>query len=316
MEWTELIVRTTTAGAEVVSGIFMEQNINGVAIEDKADIAINQRPEGRWDMIDEAILERMEDAVKVRAYIPSGPAAADIIAAVRARLSGLDRHNIGFDMGEMSLSIESVDEEDWAASWKSQFVPLRLGEHLVVKPTWCEFSPAAGDKIIDIDPGMAFGTGTHETTAMCVELVERYVKPGQDVIDIGTGSGILAIAAALMGAGSVLATDIDSLAVRVARENVELNGMRELIEVREGDLLSGMTETADVIIANIIADVIVDIAAPVYAHVRPGGTFICSGISENRLDEVLEALEGAGYISARISRMGEWAAVAARTVEP
>ena len=167
-------------------------------------------------------------------------------------------------------------------SWKKDFTPIRLGRHMVVKPSWCEYEAQAGDHIIELDPGMAFGTGTHETTGMCVRLVEEHVRPGQKVIDLGTGTGILAIAAAHMGARDVLAIDLDAVAVRVAKENVENNGFAGIIRVQQGDLLDHVDEAADVVVANIIADVIIALCGPVKRHILPGGLFICSGIARER----------------------------------
>ena len=159
---------------------------------------------------------------------------------------------------------------------------------------------------------MAFGTGTHETTGMCVSLVEEIVKPGMTVIDVGTGTGILAIAAAHMGAKHVLASDIDPMAVRVAKENVEINGFSNVITCKAGNLLEVVDEPADVVIANIIADVIIMIAADVRKVVKPGGTFICSGIAREREDDAIQALKAAGYPSLDIRHQGEWTAIACR----
>ena len=256
MNWIKMTIRTTTEGAELVTALLMELGINGAMIEDKNDIALNQRPEGQWDIID----------------------------------------------------------EDWAENWKSQYKPFRLGSHFVVKPTWEHYLPKEGDQILEIDPGMAFGTGTHETTGMCVAMAEQYVKPGDRVIDVGTGTGILAIAAAYMGARDVLAIDIDPVAVRVARDNIVLNGLADKITAREGDLLEAVDEVADVVIANIIADVICMLAEPVKAHIKKNGLFICSGIARERQDEVISALNAAGYQDLDVRNQGEWAAICARRV--
>ena len=185
---------------------------------------------------------------------------------------------------------------------------------MLVKPGWADCEVLPGDKVIEIDPGMAFGTGTHETTGMCVELVEKYVAPGTSAIDVGTGTGILAIAAAHMGARDVLAIDIDRVAVRVAKENVRINGFEDVIRCQAGDLLENVDEVADVVIANIISDVIVMIAAPVKAHIRPGGVFICSGVSAERRQDVLDALNAAGYAQLDVCDRGGWCAMAARKV--
>ena len=313
MDWVSMTVRTTTAGAEIVSALFMDLGIPGAMIEDKADFDLNQRPAGYWDILDESLLQGMEDDVKVTVYIPADDRAADTVAAARAGLEGLGRADMGVDMGKLTLQVGSQDDEDWAENWKSQYKPFRLGEHFVIKPTWETYDPEPEDKIIKIDPGMAFGSGTHETTGMCAALIEEYVRPGMRVADVGTGTGILAIAAALRGANPVMASDIDPMAVRVARENIALNGLETSVSAVEGDLLSVVDGLFDVMVANIIADVICMMAAPARAHIAPGGMFICSGIASEREGEVRAALAEAGYEEPRVECRGEWVAMAARS---
>ncbi|MBR3504289.1 MAG: 50S ribosomal protein L11 methyltransferase [Clostridia bacterium] len=312
MDWITLTIRTTTEGAEAVSAMLMDLGIMGALIEDRADVAVNQRPTGFWDILGDELAERMEEDVKVTAYIPADDRAQDTAAHVREGLTRLSRMDLGFDAGKLTLEVGSMDDEDWAENWKSQYKPFRLGETFVVKPTWENYEARPGDRIIEIDPGMAFGSGTHETTGMCVALLEENVKPGMAVIDVGTGTGILAIAAAKMGAARVLATDLDPMATRVASENIALNGLAGVIETRTGDLLETVDAPADILVANIIADVICMMAAPARRFILPGGLFICSGIARERKDEVLAALNAAGYLDLDIREKGEWAAVAAR----
>ncbi|MBR1561344.1 MAG: 50S ribosomal protein L11 methyltransferase [Clostridia bacterium] len=313
MDWMEYTVLTTTEGSELISQVLMDAGSAGTMIEDKNDVALNQRPEGQWDIIDEAIAQRIGDDVKVTGYYEADEKLRDRLMFIRAELERLRGLDLGMDLGKLTILDHAVAEEDWTESWKKAFKPFRLGGHMVVKPSWEEYDAQPGDHIIEIDPGMAFGTGTHETTGMCVELVEKYVKPGDAVIDIGTGTGILAIAAAHMGAKQVLATDLDAVAVRVAKENVAVNGFAEVIEVRCGDLLEAVdADPADVVIANIIADVIIGLAAPVKPYVKDGGVFICSGIAVNRLEDVLAALADAGYAVLDTRVKGEWSAVACR----
>ena len=313
MDWMEYTVLTTTEGSELISQVLMDAGSAGTMIEDKNDVALNQRPEGQWDIIDEAIAQRIGDDVKVTGYYEADEKLRDRLMFIRAELERLRGLDLGMDLGKLTILDHAVAEEDWTESWKKAFKPFRLGGHMVVKPSWEEYDAQPGDHIIEIDPGMAFGTGTHETTGMCVELVEKYVKPGDAVIDIGTGTGILAIAAAHMGAKQVLATDLDAVAVRVAKENVAVNGFAEVIEVRCGDLLEAVdADPADVVIANIIADVIIGLAAPVKPYVKDGGVFICSGIAVNRLEDVLAALAAAGYAVLDTRVKGEWSAVACR----
>ena len=311
MQWTEVTVLTTTQASEMVSAILEQAGSKGVMIEDKNDVYLNQRPEGQWDIIDEAIAERIGDDVRVTGYYPVDEHLENAMTAIREGLSGLRAQNLPFDLGKLAVLTNTVDEEDWAESWKKDFTPIRLGEHMVVKPSWCDYEVQAGDHIIELDPGMAFGTGTHETTGMCVRLVEEHVRPGQKVIDLGTGTGILAIAAAHMGARDVLAIDLDAVAVRVAKENVENNGFAGIIRVQQGDLLDHVDEAADVVVANIIADVIIALCSPVKRHILPGGLFICSGIAREKKGEVVAALEAAGYQNLEILDDGEWTAIAA-----
>ena len=310
--WMEINVLTTTQAADLISEILLEAGSEGTMIEDKNDVAANQRPEGQWDIIDEAIAERIGDDVKVTGYFPIDGHLNDVIAQIQSELRRLRALELDFDLGKLEVITQGFENEDWSESWKKAFKPIRLGEHFVIRPGWAEFDPLPGDKVIEIDPGLAFGTGTHETTGMCTALVEKYVRPGQRVIDIGTGSGILAIAAAHMGADEVLATDLDPVAVRVAAENAGINGFGDRISCRCGDLLDVVDVSGDVVIANIIADVIIMLAKPVRARIADGGLFICSGIAVDRRDDVIRALNEADYEILDEPVKGEWAAFAAR----
>ncbi len=310
MDWMKITVLTTTIASDLVSQMLIDAGSQGTIIEDKNDVQMNQRPEGQWDIIDEEIARRIGDDVKVTGFYPMDNRAPDTLSFVKDRARELPNLAPGIDLGKLEVTMTTIDDEDWAENWKSQYKPFRLGKHIVIRPGWEEYDAEPTDKVVTIDPGMAFGTGTHETTGMCVSLVEEYVKPGMDVIDVGTGTGILAIAAAHMGAKHVLASDIDPMAVRVAAENIEINGFSDVIEAREGDLLEAADTTADVVIANIIADVIIMISAPVRAFIREGGVFICSGIAREREDEVIEALKKAGYGKLDKRNDGEWTAIA------
>ena len=312
MDWMEYTVLTTTEGSELVSQVLLDAGSKGTMIEDKNDVAANQRPEGRWDIIDEAIAERIGDDVKVTGYFEVDEKLADRVAFIEGELRRLRGMDLGMDLGKLETVRHDLAEQDWTESWKAAFRPFRLGAHMVVRPSWEKVELGPGDHDIEIDPGMAFGTGTHETTGMCVELVEKYVKPGNSVIDIGTGTGILAIAAAHMGAGRVIATDLDAVAVRVAGENAAINGFSDVIEMRCGDLLDVVHETGDVVVANIIADVIIMLAGPVRQVIEKNGLFICSGIAIDRREDVRRALEQNGFTLLDDPVQGEWAAFAAR----
>ena len=315
MDWMGITVLTTTAGADMVSQVLIDAGTLGTMIEDKNDVAINQRPEGQWDIIDEAIAKRIGDDVKVTGYYEVDASLSDRVRFVEGEIARIKGMDLGFDAGKLEVICDTFAEEDWAENWKKAFKPFRLGKNMVIKPGWMECEVREGDKVIEIDPGMAFGTGTHETTGMCVELVEKYVREGMSAIDVGTGTGILAIAAAHMGAKDILAIDIDRVAVRVAAENVRINGYEGLIRCEAGNLLDNVNEKADIVIANIIADVIIMIAAPVKNHIAEGGKFICSGISSERRQDVYDALIEAGYNVLDVSERGGWCAMAAEIKE-
>ena len=311
-DWMQVKVLTTTAGADLVSEILLEAGSEGTMIEDRNDVFENQRPEGQWDIIDTAIADRIGEDVKVTGYYPIDENRNNVISSIASALGRLQALTPDVDLGKLEMQVQGFENEDWSESWKKSFRPIRLGEHIVICPGWLEYEKQPDDKVIEIDPGMAFGTGTHETTGMCAALIEKYVQPGQRVIDIGTGSGILAIVAAHMGAKEVLATDLDAVAVRVAAENAVLNGFGDKIDCRCGDLLDVVDVSGDVVIANIIADVILMLAKPVRERIVPNGVFICSGIAIDRREDVRRALLENDYEILDEPVKGEWAAFAAR----
>ncbi len=311
-DWMQVKVLTTTAGADLVSEILLEAGSEGTMIEDRNDVFENQRPEGQWDIIDPAIADRIGEDVKVTGYYPIDENRNNVISSIASALGRLQALTPDVDLGKLEMQVQGFENEDWSESWKKSFKPIRLGDHIVICPGWLEYEKQPDDKVIEIDPGMAFGTGTHETTGMCAALIEKYVQPGQRVIDIGTGSGILAIVAAHMGAKEVLATDLDAVAVRVAAENAALNGFGGKIDCRCGDLLDVVDVSGDVVIANIIADVILMLAKPVRERIVPNGVFICSGVAIDRREDVRRALLENDYEILDEPVKGEWAAFAAR----
>ncbi|MBQ6175145.1 MAG: 50S ribosomal protein L11 methyltransferase [Clostridia bacterium] len=308
MEWIELIVHTTTQGSDAVSETLMAAGANGTMVEDRADIPDPDKPNGYWEIIDREMKDKMPEDVLVHAWLEPDDRLRDRIAMIR---SGLDAMRCEA-FGSLTLEQSNVRDEDWLETWKQYFKPFRAGKSLVIKPTWESYAAQPGDKVIEIDPGMAFGSGKHETTAMCLELLEQELRGDEEVIDVGTGSGILAIGAALLGARHVLAIDIDPDAVRVAKENIVHNGFEDRITAVRGDLLKDRSAVCDVCVANIIADIICAFASPLRAKIRPGGTFIASGIIKEREDEVERAVTEAGYRVAEVRRRGEWVALLCR----
>ena len=313
MEYTELTVSTTTGGADQVSALLMRQGAAGTQIIDRSDLPDPDRPGRNWELMDRSLIDAAPEDVQVKAWF-TAEEAPRVIEPLRLELGRLRAEDPDAAFGALSLSVSSIREEDWANNWKQYFKPFRVGKRLVVKPTWEHWDAQPDDLIIEIDPGMAFGTGTHETTALCIELIERYYAGGR-LMDIGTGSGILAIAAALLGAKDVYAIDIDEDAVRVARENVKQNGLEAAVRVEKGDLLKGVRDTYDFAVANILAPVICMLAGPLLRYLTPGGLFVCSGIIREKRDDVYAALTAAGYEILDERARGDWCAFAARKPE-
>lgn len=305
-EYIEATISTTTAGSEIISDLLMRLGAAGTQILDRADLPDPNKPTANWELMDQSVIDAMPEDVQVKAWFDED-ALNRIMGSLQEQLSLLKNQNEG--LGTLALSLQGVKEEDWAENWKQYYKPFRLGEHMVVKPTWESWDMQEGDLMIEIDPGMAFGTGTHETTAMCVGLIEKYYQGGA-LLDVGTGSGILAIAAARLGAKGIVAVDIDPDAVRVARENVAHNGLTGAIDVREGDLLQGLSQRFQFAVANILAPVICMLAAPLKAHLLPGGRFVCSGIIAEAEGDVNGALLAAGYQIDEIQHKGDWVAFA------
>ena len=310
MEWIEWIIHTTSEGSDPVSDLLIEFGASGTMIEDRRDIPDPSKPNGIWEIIDPKLLDQMPQDVLVHAWFEADKTPLSMMETFRNRLAELAAGNEAF--GPLLLEFHSVNDSEWKEVWKQYFKPFYASEHLVIKPTWESFDPQPDDTVIEIDPGMAFGSGTHETTAMCLSLLEQTIVGGEEIIDVGTGSGILAIGAALLGAGHVLAVDIDPNAVKVASENVKNNHVDNLITVKHGNLLDHISAVCDICVANIISDVIISFAKPLKAHIRPGGLFICSGIVSSRADEVKQALCSAEYEIRQKAVKGEWVAFLCR----
>ncbi|HWR38115.1 MAG TPA: 50S ribosomal protein L11 methyltransferase [Patescibacteria group bacterium] len=308
MKWAEISIQTTHEATEAVADIFHDLGSSGVVIEDP-ELVNSYRRSGSWDYCD--IPEALNtEVVTVTAYLPVDERLQEKLRQFEARVNHLAQCDL--DKGLGLITWREVQEEDWATSWKQYFHTARVGERVVIKPSWEEYRAEERDLVIELDPGMAFGTGTHHTTAMCICALEEVLKPGDQVFDVGTGSGVLAVAAAKLGAADVLAADFDPVAVRVASENVAANQVGDRVKVEVGDLLTGFSGQADVIVANIIADIIIRMLPDVPKHLRPGGVFIASGIIVERRDEVLNALQAQHLTVEKVSEEGGWNAIIAR----
>lgn len=302
MQWIEVNVAVTHEAVEAVADMLTSIGSKGVAIEDP-QLINDLRNSGTWELCDIPEQENTE-VVTVSAYYADDEQLEKRLAEIDEQLALIEERIGKYRFG--NTRFRKVSEQDWANEWKQYFHVTHVGKSLVIKPSWEAYAPKEGEHVIEIDPGMAFGTGTHHTTNMMMERLEKVITPDSTVFDVGTGSGILAIAAAMLGAKSVKAVDIDAVAVRVAKENVADNGLSEQIEVREGDLLHGTEGKADVIIANIIADIVIMLLQDVPQKLNDNGVLLASGIIEERMPDVEAAAQAQGLYVDAVDHRGGW----------
>jgi ribosomal protein L11 methyltransferase len=281
MKWIELEIQTTEQACDAVSYMLMSIGAGGVAIEDS-------------------------DEIKVKAYFAEDRNIGELKELVKEKLIFISNF---LNIGQGTIEYSRIDDEDWSQTWKKHYKPFAVSSNVVVKPTWEHYEKKGNEVVIEIDPGMAFGTGTHETTSMCVKLLERYFKKGNTLIDVGSGTGILSIAAAKLGASRVTAIDVDEIAVRMTRENCLHNHVEDIVEAHEGTLENVNVKKSDVIVANIIADVIIDLAKIMNNYLNKDGLLITSGIIKERRDQVIETYIQKGFDYVDIMETGEWAAM-------
>lgn len=304
MEWQEICVKTDPEAVEAVANVFYSLGSGGVVIEDPSELQ-RMAQSGQWDAFElpEESLTMTHPLVK--GYLPFNEELPRKLEELTTELAEI-MTRLGKE--PCALTIKLVQEEDWANSWKVYFKPLKIGARLVVRPTWEEYQAEPDDLVVVLDPGMAFGTGSHATTTMCAHFLEEHLRPGARVIDVGTGSGILAMSAVLLGADEVLALDYDAVAVKVATENIVLNDLQNKITIRQNDLLTGVELKADFIVANIIADIIIRLLPQVKERLLPDGLFVSSGIIGDRRDDVVGVAEGLGFILLEEQIQEDWVA--------
>ena len=313
MKWLALHIDTSPAGLEPAADMLSTLGIEGLVIEDEGDFRrFLEQNRQYWDYVDDALLERMAGVARVKFYVPDDEAGREQMAAA---LKGI----------ENPVSTAVLREEDWAYGWQKYYQPMAVGEKWYIVPEWERGKPVPdGRTAVYLNPGLTFGTGSHASTQLCLGLLEKYLKPGDTVLDLGCGSGILSIAAMNLGAERALGVDIDPKSVDVAYENAALNGIgRDRYTVRAGDVLSDKALVEElagtgpyrVVLANIVSDVIIPLSAQVGRYMSSDGIFMCSGIIDTRADEVEGALKKNGLtILERIERDG-WCAFAAAVGE-
>lgn len=322
MEWIEVFVATSQMGLEPVEGVLYQCGLNGLMIHDEADFAeFLENPNREWDYVaDELVEEKQEQTTGITFFLRDNLYGREQLSQIKSALQSVKETEKELDLGSLEVTMKNVAEEDWANNWKKYFKPFPVGDKIMIKPSWEEL-PAQTDKIIlKIDPGHIFGTGTHETTQLCMELIEKYVKKDDMVLDIGCGSGILSIASLLLDAKEADAVDIDPNAIQIAYENSDRNDIdRSRYHVKTGNILEDKELQAsysgkkyDLVAANIVADVIIALTKQVPDYIKDGGIFLCSGIITERKEDVLEALKAANFAVLDIKEKTSWVAIATR----
>ncbi len=316
--WIQAVIYTSAEGIEPVSGRLYQLGINGIEIEDEADFkSFLEENRSAWDYVDDELLEAKACETNVKFYVTADAAGRETISEVErslAQMKDLDEESV---FGRLELAFSNVDEEDWANNWKQYFKPLTVGEKILILPEWETLDKETDRTVFVINPGMSFGTGSHHTTRLCLERLEKYIKPGMNVLDLGCGSGILSLVALLLGAESATAVDIDPNAAKIARENAERNGIKEeQYRIFAGNVLEDeelvkklADRKYDLVLANIVADVIIALAPQIPGYLKADGTYITSGIITDRGDEVLAAYEKLGMKLTNQNQSGDWLAL-------
>ncbi len=317
MEWTEVNIYTTTEGIELVCSKLTDIGVKGFAIRDAEDFKeFLENKNGQWDYIDKDLLGLTDCETCITVYIPSNDQGAEMLTAIKSMLSEMRANDTEKLYGRLEAELTSIREEDWANNWKQYFKPYKVGEKLVIKPSWEDYDNADNRVILEIDPASSFGTGKHHTTRLCLELLEKNLNKGDNLLDMGCGSGILSIGAMLLGAGSAVGVDIEENAAATALENAEKNHISpDVYKTYYGNILSDeklaseIDRKYDIITANIVADVIIEMKDYFVRYLKKGGILIISGIIEERMDEVIAAVESAGFSNPEPYVKEGWAAV-------
>lgn len=305
MKWCEISIQTSHEAVELIAEIFRDLGVSGVVIEDP-ELVNDYITSGKWDYTDIPIAKETEVVVE-KAYVPVNGELEGRIQTLQQEIKALASR--GVNTAPAVLTTAELQDEDWSDTWKQYFHTEKPGERVVIKPTWEEYEPKDDEVVIELDPGAAFGTGTHATTSMCIRQLEKLVKPGMTVFDVGTGSGILSIISAKLGAKNIQAVDYDDSVLKIVEENLEQNNVQDIISVAQSDLMQNVHGKAELVIANIIADIIIRLFDQLDEHLEKGGTLLTSGIIEDRIEDVLAAAEKHGYgVVERLENKG-WACI-------
>ena len=309
MKFCEYTIHTTSEASELIADVLWRYTNYGVAISDVKDvIALQNNKAMYWDYIDESVLNERSD-VLVKAFVPMDEADTTL-PKIRADISEMEENGRGaIFFGTLETSRREVEGDDWIEIWKKHFRPLHIGEKIVVCPEWISYEKQPHEQVVKLDSNMAFGTGEHETTSMCIKLLQEYLTPDSVCIDVGCGSGILGISAVKLGAKFAYLTDIDYVAVESAKHNSEINGVSDKVTVAHSNLLDNAEVKGDVMLANITAEILIGLAPSIPKNLKSGGVLILSGIIDSRLDMVISAFTAQGLTLEKKIKEGEWLAL-------
>lgn len=315
MDWIKVTIYTSAEGIEGVTGRLYQLGITGLEIEDEQDfLEFLENNKQYWDYVDEDLMKQKHTETKVSCYVSNDMNGNELLIAIRDSMKEMKDLDDDDSYGRLEVEIENTSTEDWANNWKKYFHPMEVGEKILIKPEWEELTEPTDRLVFNINPGMSFGTGSHYTTQLCIEALEKYIKPGIKMLDLGCGSGILSILSLMLGAEEAVAVDIDPNAVDTAYENAQMNNIgREHYKVLSGNVVTDKEiqdiisqNKYEVVAANIVADVIIGLAPKAREYMKEGGVFITSGIIEGRQDEVKEALEENGFEIVDIRNRKDW----------
>lgn len=305
MKYLEVKIETVKEELENIETALLEIGLTDYVINDPDDLddLLHKEKGYEWDYIDDSVMELGKEKPSIVLYFDG-----DECGNGYKEVEQVDLAIMPFNC-TMTTSLH--DDSEWKDNWKEYFKPKKVSERIVVKPTWEEYEKKDDEIVLEIDPGMAFGTGTHETTSLCIKALEEYMKEGAEVLDVGCGSGILSIAAALLGAKDVLGIEIDPVAVDISKENILLNHVENVAKAQYGDLTKGVDYKADIVVANLMADLVMMLTDDVAKHMKPGAKFISSGILDEKLVTVADYIRGKGFAIDEVKQDGMWCAIVA-----
>ncbi len=324
MDWIQITIYTSSFGIEPLCGVLYQLGITGIEIEDEADFkSFLEENRQCWDYVDEDLLKEKAKETCVKVYVSDNASGHEMLSEIRSAVAALKERDSEKQFGRLELDLGNLSEEDWANNWKKYFHPTKVGEKILIKPEWEELTDPTDRIVFNINPGMSFGTGLHDTTQLCIEGLEKVVKPGDEILDLGCGSGILSIISLLLGAKSAFAIDIDPNAVQIAYENAERNHITpEIFHAMAGNVLTDETLKATilqkkypVVVANIVADVIIGLIPTAKQALSENGVFITSGIISDRIEDVSDALIRSGFVIEETRRRSDWASITCRLGE-